>query len=304
MKKIIYIVLLMMCQVGLTQQDAIYSQYMFNPFAINPAYAGSRDAVNLVALNRSQWLGLEGAPTTQTISAHTPTNDKKLAWGLNFSHDKLGITNNLMAMATGAYQLRLETGTLNFGLRGGIYNTVIDQAKLNFREENDLLDTKTRMSALVPSFDFGLYYYTEKFYAGLSVNHLTKHRFNFENLENNQAYYLRRHVFLASGYVFKTSTNILIKPSILVKYAGPSTFNIDINTNVMFNELFWVGIGLRNYSSLNFLVDFNVTDYLRIGYSYDMNLTKINHYSNGSHELLIGLDFNLRKTSFATPRYL
>jgi type IX secretion system PorP/SprF family membrane protein len=207
-------------------------------------------------------------------------------------------------MATGAYQLRLETGTLNFGLRGGIYNTVIDQGQLNFREDNDLLDTKTRVSAMVPSFDFGLYYYTSNFYAGLSINHLTKHRFNFENLVNNQAYYLRRHVFISSGYVFKTEKNMLIKPSILIKYAGTGTFNVDINTNFMFNELFWVGIGLRNTSSLNFLVDFNVTDYLRIGYSYDMGLTKINHYSNGSHELLIGLDFNLRKTSFTTPRYL
>lgn len=304
MKRIIYILVLLISHVGLTQQDAIYSQYMFNPFAINPAYAGSRNAVNLVAINRSQWLGLDGAPTTQTISAHTPTNQKKLAWGVNFSHDKLGVTNNLMAMATGAYQLLLESGTLNFGLRGGIYNTVIDQGQLTFREDNDLLDTKTRLSAMVPSFDFGLYYYTEKFYAGLSVNHLTKHRFNFANLVNNQTYYLRRHLFFGTGYVYKTDKNILIKPSVLVKYAGPGSFNVDFNTNVMFNELFWIGIGLRNTSSLNFLLDFNVSDYLRIGYSYDMNLTKINNYSNGSHELLIGLDFNLRKPSFTTPRYL
>ncbi len=303
MRKLLFI-LFMTSFVSNAQQDAIYSQYMFNPFAINPAYAGSRDAVNVVAINRSQWLGLKGAPNTQTLSAHVPMNKNNLAWGINLSHDQLGPSNNIIAAATGAYQLKLNEGTLTFGLRGGVYNSVINHAKLNFREANDQLDTKSRVSSLVPTFDFGLYYYTERFYAGLSINHLTKHRFKFDGLDNNQSYFLRRHTFLSFGYVFDVSKHFIVKPSVLVKHSGKSSVNIDLNTNVMFNELFWVGIGLRNFSSLNFLVDFNVTDYLRVGYAYDMTLNKIKNYSNGSNEILVGFDFNLKSTTTVSPRYL
>lgn len=288
----------------MAQQDAIYSQYMFNPFSINPAYAGSRNAVNVVMINRNQWVGIDGAPNTQTVSAHVPMNGKNLAWGIQFSHDQLGPTNNLLALATSAYQLKLETGTLNFGLRGGIYNSVFNQAKLNFREDNDLLDVQQKVSALIPTFDFGLYYYTDKFYAGLAVNHLTKHQLNYNDGLENQNYFLARHFFLNAGYVFGNNSKFLIKPSFLLKYGGSSSLNLDLNVNVLINELFWVGIGIRNTSSVNFLVDVNVTDYLRIGYSFDMNITKLNHYSYGSHEFLIGFDFNVQKSNIISPRYL
>ncbi len=303
--RLIFIIWLMTSFAGIAQQDAIYSQYMFNPFAINPAYAGSRDAVNVVIVNRSQWIGLDGAPSTQTISGHVPMNRNNLAWGLNISRDKLGPTSNLLAAATGAYQLKLYRGTLTFGLRGGIYNSVVDHGKLNFREADDVLDHEERMSAIIPTFDFGLYYYTERFYAGLSSNHLTKHRFNYSSLANNQAYYLRRHTFLAAGYVFEINRDIQLKPSILLKHGGGLAFNADVNVNALFKELFWLGIGLRNLSSLNFLIDFNVTDYLRVGYSYDMTLSKLKNYSHGSHEFILGFDFNLKKSSnILSPRYL
>ena len=290
---------------GIAQQDAIYSQYMFNPFAINPAYAGSRDAVNIVVVNRSQWVGLDGAPNTQTISGHVPMDKNNIAWGFNISRDKLGPTSNLLAAATAAYQLRLYQGTLTFGLRGGIYNSVVDHGQLLFREDDDILDNKERLSAIVPTFDFGLYYYTERFYVGLSSNHITKHRFNYSSLPNNQAYFLARHTFLAAGYVFEVNRDILLKPSVLLKHGGGLAFNADVNVNALFKELFWLGIGLRNLSSLNFLVDFNVTDYLRVGYSYDMTLNKLKSYSYGSHEIIIGFDFNLRKSpNILSPRYL
>lgn len=303
MKVLVYILLLMSCN-GIAQQDAIYSQYMFNPFAINPAYAGSRNAANVVLINRNQWVGLDGAPNTQTLSAHVPTNKKSLAWGLNLSHDKLGPTRNLFAAATGAYHLKLETGTLSFGLRGGIYNSAIDHGELNFREENDVLDHKQRQSSMVPTFDFGLYYFSERFFTGLSITHLTKHRFQYDAIANNQEYFLRRHFFLSSGYVFELKQNIIVKPTILLKYAGASSFSIDGNVNVLFNELFWLGIGLRDFSSVNFLVDFNVTDYLRVGYSYGMTINKLNTYSHGSHEILVGFDFNLKKSEVISPRFL
>jgi len=303
MRFLVYISLLLSCA-SYAQQDAIYSQYLFNPFAINPAYAGSRDAINVVIVNRSQWTGLDGAPTTQTASGHVPMNDKNIAWGAQLSHDKIGPTNNILLNATGTYQLKLETGTLNFGLRGGIYNSILDHGQLNFREENDALDIQQKVSATVPTFDFGIYYYTEQFFAGLSVNHLTKQRFNFDDVLDKQNYFLTRHFFFSTGYVFEMTSKFLFKPTLLLKYAGPNSLNIDLNALFMYNELFWVGIGIRNISSLNFLVDVNVTDYLRIGYSYDMNMTKLKSFTYGSHEFLIGFDFNVKQSTIISPRHL
>jgi type IX secretion system PorP/SprF family membrane protein len=304
MKRILTYIALLFAFVSNAQQDAIYSQYLFNPFAINPAYAGTRDAINVVIVNRSQWSGLDGAPTTQTVSGHVPMNRKNIAWGAQLSRDKIGPTNNMLVNATGAYQLKLERGTLNFGLRGGIYNSVLDHAALHFREENDALDIQQKVSAIVPTFDFGIYYYTEQFFAGLAVNHLTKHNLKYSDLLENQNYFLQQHFFFSTGYVFEMSPKVLFKPTVLIKYAGPNTFNIDFNAHMMYNEKFWVGIGLRNFSSVNFLVDFNVTDYLRIGYSYDLNLTKLKNFSYGSHEFLIGFDFNVKKSTIISPRHL
>lgn len=304
MRIISVISFLLLSLAGLGQQDAIYSQYMFNHFAINPAYAGSRDAVNVAIIGRNQWVGLDGAPVTQTASVHAPTRSSNLAWGANLSNDKLGPVSNRIAMGSIAYQLRQEKGTLNFGLRGGIYNSVFDNSVLKFREENDALESSEKLSSIVPTFDFGLYYYTERFYTGLSVTHITRHRFNYESLLNNQAYFLRRHVFFSAGYVFELNNKILVKPSTLLKYTAEGGLNADLNANIMFNELFWVGAGIRNFTNLNFLIDFNITDYLRIGYAYDLTLNKLKNYSNGSHEILIGFDFNFKKTTTVSPRYL
>ena len=293
-----------MSTIGQAQQDALFSQYMFNPFAINPAYAGSRDAISAVLINRNQWLGLEGAPTTQTLSMHVPTNKNKLAWGINLTHDKVGPVRNILFQGTAAYHLVLQKGILSFGLRGGIFNTQIDHGLLTFREENDQVDTKERYSALVPSFDFGLYYYTPKYFAGLSVNHLTRHQYNLPGLVNHDQYYLKRHYYLSTGYVFDVDYNILLKPSVLIKYTKQMPLNIDFNLQALFYKKFWLGIGVRNYNTIVFLTDINIKDYLRIGYSYDLALTKLNNYTYGSHEILIGFDFNIKKRNITSPRYL
>lgn len=286
------------------QQDAIYSQYAFNLFAINPAYAGSRQSGNLTLINRSQWVGLDGAPNTQTLSSHLPSNRHPIAYGLNLSRDQLGPTTNLTALLTGVYQLKMETGALNFGLRGGIYNTVFDHSKLRYREPNDIMDVQERLSAIVPTFDFGLYYYTDRLFMGLSINHLTRHTFEFEQLSGNQNTFLRRHFYLTGGYALPINNDFLFKPTVLLKYVAASGFNADLNLNFLYKEKIWFGMGLRNVSSIHLLLDFNITDYLRIGYSYDINLTQLHNYSYGSHEFVLGFDFNINKTAPPLPRYL
>ncbi|MCB9224185.1 MAG: type IX secretion system membrane protein PorP/SprF [Crocinitomicaceae bacterium] len=307
MKKIILFILIIIAGLDLyAQQDALYSQYMFNPFAINPAYAGSRNSYSAVLLHRSQWVGMPGAPTTQSFAFHAPAAKTGLAWGINFAHDQLGPSRNIIAAVTGAYILKFDKSKLSFGLRGGVYNTILDRDKLNFKEDNDQLDIGGKASAMVPSFDFGVYYYMQKFYVGLSANHLTSHNFKFRDYPDSLItnIRLRRHFMLNTGYVFEMKKNFLLKPSILIKAVPGAPVNVDLNVSAMFYKRFWVGISLRNTSSLVMLTEVNITDFMRIGYAYDLNYNKFGAYNKGSHEVFLGFDFNIKNTQTVSPRYL
>lgn len=304
MKKIIAIFLLSLCFNGMAQQDAIYSQYIFNPFAINPAYAGSRNSYSAVLLHRSQWVGIEGAPTTQTLAVHAPLNKMNIAWGVNFSHDQLGPSRNVLAGATGAYHLKFTESKLAFGLRLGLYNTVMDRSLFNFKEDGDQFDVGGTESAIVPSFDFGVYYYKTRFFAGLSVNHITKHKFSFDDFPTNDNLYLRRHIMLSTGYVFEFSRKFIFKPSLLIKHANGAEPNLDLNLSFMFYKRFWLGVGVRNSSSINFMTDINVTDFMRVGYAFDLTVNALNPYTKGTHEVLIGFDFDVKNKQTVSPRYL
>lgn len=286
------------------QQDALYSQYMFNAFAVNPAYAGSRNSISTVALHRSQWIGINGAPRTQSFSLHTPSGETGLAFGFNFVHDQLGPSRNIWSAFTGAYHLRLKKGKLSFALRGGIFNSTIDRNLLTFENPTDQFNVNGKDASLVPSFDFGTYYYRDRFFAGLAINHLTKHNFNFQNYPNNTALFLNRHYMLMTGCVLKLKPNLLLKPSILLRYAEGGIPSIDLNASLLVKNFWWIGASFRNKNSLVFITEFNVTDYLRVGYSFDLTLNKLSKYNNGSHELFIGFDFTTGGKKTPSPRYL
>lgn len=297
--------LLVLCSLeSVAQQDAIYSQYMFNPFAINPAYAGTRNSMSAVILHRSQWVGIDGAPITQTATVHAPVNKYNIAWGVNLAHDQLGPMRNIIAAGTAAYHLKFRESKLSFGLRLGIYNSVFNRNKLNFKDDGDLYDVGGVVSSMVPSIDFGAYYYKTKFYLGLSATHIGSMSFNFEGFPEATNMYLRTHVMLAAGYVFEFNRKFVLKPSILIKGASNAPTNVDLNLSALFYKKFWLGISFRNQSSVNFLIDVNVTDYMRMGYSYDALLNKLSQYSRGTHEIFIGFDFDLKKSQTISPRYL
>lgn len=305
LKTIVVAQLLFLSLYSNAQQDAIYSQYMFNPFAINPAYAGTRNSMSAVILHRSQWVGIDGAPVTQTATIHAPVNKYNFAWGLNFAHDRIGPMRNVIAGVTGAYHLRFRDSKLSFGLRAGIYNSTFYRGELNFKEDGDLYDIGGTVSAMVPSFDFGAYYYKTKFFAGLSATHIgTSTTFKYEGFPDNMNMYLRTHVMFTMGYVFEINPKFVLKPSVLMKSTNTSPLNVDLNVSALFYKKFWLGLSFRNKSSVNFLLDFNVTDYLRVGYAYDILVNKLAQYAKGSHELFIGFDFDIKRSQTISPRYL
>lgn len=285
------------------QQDAIYSQYMFNPFAINPAYAGTRNSMSAVILHRSQWVGIEGAPVTQTATIHAPVNKYNVAWGVNLAHDKIGPMRNVLAGVTGAYHLKFRDSKLSLGLRAGIYNSTFYRGQLNFKEDGDVYDVGGTVSSLVPSFDFGAYYYKTKFFAGFSATHIYNAKFKYEGFPQSNTY-LRTHIMFTTGYVFEISTKLVFKPSILLKSTSEAPANLDLNFSFLFYKKLWVGLSFRNRSSVNFLLDFNVTDYLRVGYAYDILINQLAQYAKGSHELFIGFDFDIKRSQTISPRYL
>jgi len=306
MKKVLFFLAIVLSSHVMAQQDAIYSQYMFNPFAINPAYAGSRNSYSAVLLHRSQWVGIPGAPSTQSFAVHAPAMQSGFAWGINFAHDKIGPTRNVMAAGTAAYILRFEESKLAFGLRGGIYNTVLDRNMLNFKEDNDQYDVGGVEGAMVPSIDFGIYYYKTKFFAGVSANHLTKHTFNFQDYADSVVtnMSLRRHLMLNAGYVWELKRNFILKPSFMLKAVAGAPVNLDINLSALLYKKVWVGLSFRNTSSIVLMTDINVTDFMRVGYAYDINYNKLGAYNKGSHEVFLGFDFNLKNNQTISPRYL
>ncbi len=296
------------------QQDAMYSQYMFNPLAINPAYAGSRGAISGVLLHRNQWVGMRGAPKTNSLAIHSPIKGKKFGLGLNLLSETIGPTKNGTILGTYAYHLDLGKGKLSFGLRGGFYSTILRNDILNYTNNTEK-ETGT-IKTSTPNFDFGSYYHTDKFYAGFSVNHLGRPK-----LENGKSkLVLNTHYMVFVGKAFVLNKNFVLKPSGMIKYTNGAPLNYDLNASVLIKKVFWIGASFRSSlskkaktianggkskeNSLIFITEFNITPSFRIGYSYDLNLGTIKNYNSGSHEIFLGTDLHSKRKKSISPRYL
>ncbi len=305
MKKIKNILMLLLLSLATNitaQQDALYSQYMFNQFTINPAYAGSRNSLSSVLLYRSQWVGLDGAPNTMNFSIHSPFSGRNMALGMNFIIDEIGPSETASIMGTYAYHLKTSKGKISFGLRGGVISTSLKNDMLNFYDNNDVHNTGGVLQMVTPNFDFGVYYYTSGFYSGLSVNHLIGQTENFQNGQTQ--FDLDRHFTLATGGVVVFSDNLVFKPSLFVRYVSKMPINYDLNASILFNKTLWLGFSYRSSKNLVLITEYNISDFIRIGYSHDFDLSKLRRYNTGTHEVFIGCDLNIKKNKSLSPRYL
>jgi len=288
------------------QKDPLYSQYMFNPMAINPAYAGTRNTISGVLLHRSQWVGMDGAPRTNSLAVHSPIKGKNFALGFNLLNDRVGPTTNNTLLGTYAYHLKLGQGQLSFGLRGGFYSMTLRNSELSYTDNTG--KPLENYNSLTTNFDFGTYYHTDKFYAGFSANHLTNGSVKFIN--QVETYDLNMHFMTFAGNAFVLSPNLVVKPSVLIRYTQNAPLNYDVNTSVLFQKVFWLGVSYRSSissfkeASLVLITEYNISQSFRIGYSYDFNLGAIKRFNSGSHEVFLGADlYNKRKESIS-PRYL
>ena len=287
------------------QQEAMYSQYMFNTLAINPAYAGSRNVTSATALYRNQWVGINGAPETITFSIDAPINSKKVGLGLQVFNDKIGITKTTGAFASYAYRIRLQKGTLAFGLQAGAsqYRADFQNVLLSPDPSNDLAFSQNVNKVLV-NVGTGVYYNTDRFYIGLSSpqllnNKLTNFTVEGNNVFNGQAL----HLFFATGYVFPLSDVFALKPSVLVKGVKGAPIEADLNATLWIKDVFAVGLQYRTKADMSAMIEIQASPQIRLGYAYDRSLTKLVQYNSGSHEIMLRYEFGFEKGKILSPRY-
>ncbi|HEY0055927.1 MAG TPA: type IX secretion system membrane protein PorP/SprF [Pedobacter sp.] len=305
MKRIITLILfscVLINQQVSAQQDAMYTQYMFNTLAINPAYAGSRNVISATALIRSQWQGIKGAPQTQTLTIDAPINEKKIGLGIQIFSDKLGKSSNVGAVASYAYRIRMEKASLSFGLQGSVNQVTTDYGSVKLDPAEITLDPAFMMNDKKTLYNFGtgIYYNTDRFYAGLSSPQLINTVLpGSETNGNRQAF----HVFLATGYVFSLNDFLKLKPSVLLKGVKGAPLAADVNTSLWIKDVLSIGAQYRSSADISGLIELQVSPQIRFGYAYDHSTTALRNYNTGSHEIMLRYEFGFQRSKVLSPRY-
>lgn len=301
MKKIVLI--LLFCSVAsFAQQDAQFTQYMYNTININPAYAGSRGVISVFGLYRTQWVGLDGAPETSSFSINTPVGEN-VGLGLSLINDKIGPTNENNLSADFSYSIPTsESAKLSFGIKGSANLFKLDPTKLTPEDQGDpqFQDLENKFS---PNIGAGIYWHTDKAYVGLSVpNFIQTNRYN----DNETAIYKERiNYYFIAGYVFDLDRYEMIKfkPALLTKMVEGSPLQVDASANFMFNDKFVLGVAYRWSASVSALAGFQITDSLYLGYAYDRETTKLVNYNSGSHEIFLRFEFLNKYSRITSPRF-
>jgi type IX secretion system PorP/SprF family membrane protein len=283
---------------AISQEKTVYTQYMFNMLAINPAYAGSQNILNATAYYRKQWVGLDGAPNTQTFSVHSATKKKKIGIGVFAMRDGIGVHSELNFYTCYAYKIKLSRKSiLSMGLQAGFNNLSSNYRSLTLVDPNDPnFSDKTKFS---PNVGAGLYYYlANKAYIGFSVPYMIKNRVLPKSINSfgKQA----RYYFLSAGYVMNLNQDVKVKPSTLLRYEEGAPLGFDLNANFILKEVVNIGGSYRSGDSMSLLLMLQLTPRWQLGYAYDFTTSGLNRFTQGSHEILLNYRINLFPEKCAT----
>lgn len=299
---IIAAILLTNVVTSFAQQDPMFTQYMFNTLAVNPGYAGSRGALNVTGLLRNQWVGIDGAPKTQTFFAHTPIINKNMAVGLSVVNDKIGPINQTFIYGDYSYTIKVtDNSKLAFGLKGGVNIIKGNLTSVDLTEQNDQSFSTNIDYKPLPNFGFGLYYHSERWYVGLSTPKLLENKIEASVVYSKLSE--KRHYFLIGGFVVDISESVKFKPSVLTKVTEGAPVSLDFTANFLFKDKLWLGAGHRLGDSFSALMQLQLNEQLRVGYAYDYTISKLTKYNYGSHEIMLSYDFIYRKDKILSPRY-
>ena len=309
--KVLFVIAL--CVIGLfnsklfAQTEPMYSQYMYNMLGVNPAYAGNREALSLNFFQRNQWVGIKGAPKTTSISMDQSIKDGKLGWGIQVYDDRLGVeaASGLNGMLSTRIQVS-EKGILSGGLSFGMMNYRINLNDVNNRNNpNDpsfiSIDNPSKWN---PSLGMGIYYNTDRFYAGLATPSILKARLaSYENMITSIQTSNAFHLFANAGYVFDINEDVKLKPSTMIKMVSGAPIETDINLNVWLKDLLGFGASYRTGDAFVGMVELQATSNLRFGYAYDMPFNPLKYFTKGSHELILRYEIGNFKTKIKSTRY-
>ncbi len=293
------------------QQDAMYTQYMFNTLAINPAYAGSRNVVSATALFRNQWTGIEGAPKTGTFTIDAPILNNRIGLGFQLISDKLGATQTtsgtqtISGVISAAYRIKMEVGTLSFGMQGNVsqYKANLTDIPLGSNAPYDPAFANNINKTLL-NFGTGVYYNSDKLYIGLSAQDLLPNDLSAENTSGEKLSGKQSlHLFLAAGYVFPVAEDFKLKPSFLIKGVKGAPIQADVNATLWIKDVFGIGAQYRTSADVAALVEIQASPQIRIGYSYDRSTTSLQSFNSGSHEIMLRYEFGFPKGKTLSPRY-
>jgi type IX secretion system PorP/SprF family membrane protein len=303
MKKIYLIIVLFVGLISYAQQDAQYTQYMYNTMSVNPAYAGSRGALSIAALHRSQWVGLDGAPNTQTFNIHSPVSNS-VGLGLSIVNDKIGPTSETNFDGMFSYTIPTSVdGQLSFGIKAGVHLLNIDYNRLSrYQDEPGTLGNNVN-NQLSPNIGAGVYYHADKFYVGLSVPNIleTKHL----NDDTFSVAKERMNFYLIAGHVFDLSPSLQLKPALLTKMVNGAPLQVDVSANFWYNEKITLGVAYRWSAAWSALAGFQVSDKVMVGFTYDREITGLGNtsFNDGSFEFMLRFELFSKYNKLISPRF-
>lgn len=282
------------------QQDSQYTLYMYNTANINPAYAGSRETFTAFVLHRNQWVGLEGAPVTNSFAMNAPLGDSNFGWGLSFINDDLGPTSENEISADLAYFIQISDNfKLSLGLKGSANLFKLDITELDIYDPTDpqFQNMGTEFS---PNVGAGLYLFSEQTYLGFSVPNLFEtYHYNDNDTQINKE---KMHFYLIGGHVFEFSDNLKFKPAFLMKAVEGSPLQTDLTANFLIHEKLTLGASYRWDATVSALAGFQISESWFIGYGYDMETTQLANYNSGSHEIFLRYEF-FNNNRISDPRF-
>ncbi|MCC7332540.1 MAG: type IX secretion system membrane protein PorP/SprF [Flavobacteriales bacterium] len=310
MRHILSFILIISCiSTSFAQQDPTFTHYMFNKSSINPGYSGTIDAISITAINRAQWVSFKGAPTTQNITAHMPISNKNIGIGLSVTNEKIGPTQNFGVSGDFAYRIKVNDkgDKLSLGLKANLNYMTNYLTELYIIDKSDASFSQNISTNAIPNFGFGAYYYTKKYFAGLSIPKLLQNSFDASSPAGNSIAILteQRHYFLIGGTIINLTPDKVfkLKPTSFVKITSGAPIQMDISSSVIYKDKLSAGLSWRTGDALGFLVGINFTDFLQFGYSFDFSYTNTTFkYNTGSHEIMLRYDIVKNKEK-SMPKY-
>lgn len=303
MKTRLILLLLLLGSCAYAQQDAQYTQYMYNTVNVNPAYAGSRGMMSVFLMHRTQWVGLDGAPVTNTLSVNTPLANSNMGLGVSVVNDRIGVSDENNISADVSYSIKTsEDYKLSFGVKASASLLSVDFSRLTLLPgDGPIVDQNNISNRFTPNIGAGVYLHSENTYIGLSVPHFLETRHYDDNVTSVASEQM--HLYLIGGKVFDLTPGIRFKSAFLTKMVNGAPLQVDVSGNFLFNEKFVGGVAWRWGAAFSALAGFQINDSWYIGYTYDMETTKLANYNSGSHELFLRFELFKNYDRIVSPRF-